>query len=384
MKKQLIAIVCVVFLICNIFNGCKDGKNNTESEKIVEKDKGVDYNTFCFYYNWYGNEEFDGSQVHWAHEITPNPQGGDNQNPGRIPGTDNNISSNYFPELGTYSNNDPKIIQKHMQMFLKARIGVLAVTWWNNRDLGKENISILLDEAAKVGIKICFHIEPIRNRNAQTTKENIEYIVDTYGNHPGFYKKDGKPLFFIYDSYLTPAEEWATLLEPDGNITIRNTPYDAIMIGLWVKSGEEDYFLKSGFDGFYTYFSSTGFVYGSTPSNWDHMQQWAKANNKLFIPSVGPGYIDERIRPWNTANTRDRNNGRYYDAMYKKAIDVKASSISITSFNEWHEGSQIEPAIPLKCDVFEYLDYGDLGADYYLDRTAFWVGEFQKNKQNQK
>ena len=108
------------------------------------------------------------------------------------------------------------------------------------------------------------------------------------------------------------------------------------------------------------------------------MLQWSKEHHKLFIPSVGPGYIDTRIRPWNESTTRDRENGKYYDEMYKAAIESGAPYISITSFNEWHEGTQIEPAIPMKCNVFEYLDYQPLENDYYLLRTAYWVDQFQK------
>jgi hypothetical protein len=52
------------------------------------------------------------------------------------------------------------------------------------------------------------------------------------------------------------------------------------------------------------------------------------------------GYIDTKIRPWNNLNTKERNNGYYYENMFKNAINLKNPSkiISITSFNEWHEG----------------------------------------------
>jgi hypothetical protein len=47
--------------------------------------------------------------------------------------------------------------------------------------------------------------------------------------------------------------------------------------------------------------------------------------------------------------------------------------VGITSFNEWHEGTQIEPAMPKQIQGFTYLDYQPLAPDYYLDRTAYWV-----------
>ena len=30
-------------------------------------------------------------------------------------------------------------------------------------------------------------------------------------------------------------------------------------------------------------------------------------------------------------------------------MGVAAKMVSVTSFNEWHEGTQIEPAVPMRC-----------------------------------
>lgn len=386
MKEKLLIIGCsllALFMLIS-YTGCSsdNGEDIVTPESPEDGDnETLDYNTICFYYDWYGNEEFDGGMSHWAHAIAPNPNGG--SSPGTIPGTEGNIASNFYPELGRYSNRDPEIVKKHMEMFQKARIGVAAVSWWNEKTAAEaDKNQLLLDEAQKVGVKVCFHLEPYSGRNPENLKENMKKLIDKYGNHPAFYKVDGKPMFFIYDSYNIEAEEWAKLLSPNGAITIRNTAYDSYVIGLWLDNvGKQGpVILNSHFDGFYTYFSSLGFNYGSTPTNWNTMQKWAENNNKIFIPSVGPGYIDTRIRPWNTPATRNRNNGRYYDVMYGKAIESKASFISITSFNEWHEGSQIEPATPYTGSAFTYLDYESLAPDYYLTRTAHWIKEFRKSR----
>lgn len=339
------------------------------------------YQAFCFYYNWYGNTEKNGKEIHWAHSVMKSSPS--DTTSGFIPGG-RNIASNFFPQLLPYSSTDSATVASHMQMMNTARIGVIVLTWWNKADFGMQSIPLIMREAAKAGIKVCFHIEPFGGRNAETTRQNIKLIIDTYGKHPAFYKLNGKPLFFIYDSYLTKAEEWATLLHPKGSISIRNTAYDATMIGLWVKKGEEDFFKQSYFDGFYTYFGATGFTYGSTPANWKYMQEWAVKNDKLFIPCVGPGYIDTRVRPWNGKTTRDRENGKYYDRMFKQAIDSHAPFIGITSFNEWHEGTQIEPAIPYKVKEFHYLDYTPLAPDYYLKRTAYWISQAEKSTKESK
>ena len=104
----------------------------------------------------------------------------------------------------------------------------------------------------------------------------------------------------------------------------------------------------------------------------------------LFVPCVAPGYDDERVRPWNSQNTRDREAGAYYDRAWRGAIDAGARAVGVTSFNEWHEGTQIEaavPAAPARDGVPPYRDYGP-DADFYLKKTASWVEAFARSRGN--
>ena len=330
----------------------------------------VNYDLHTFYYNWYGNPKLDGKYRHWAHGIIPHWSDTSwNNLPPHQGGND--IGANFYPQLGCYSNNDSSIIRKHMQMIYKAGIGTICMSWWGKDSYEDKSMKLYLDAAAKQGLKINFHLEPFPNRTAKSTIDAAKYIIDTYGGHPAFYRKDGKPMFYVYDSYLIKKEEWKKALAP-----IRNTKYDGYYIGLWVEKGEEEFFKESGFDGFYTYFVSEGFTYGSTIKNWKYLSSWAKENNKLFIPCVGPGYSDTQVRPWNGQNFKSREKGVYYDRMFTGAIESKPDIIGITSFNEWHEGTQIEPAIPFQNDSFVYEDYGNLPSDFYLNKTKEWSSKF--------
>ena len=92
-------------------------------------------------------------------------------------------------------------------------------------------------------------------------------------------------------------------------------------------------------------------------------------NNLIFIPSFGPGYNDLQVRPWNKVTTGDRRNGSYYQEGFKNGVKYTRSGIlSITSFNEWGEGTQIESAVP-KEGSRVYLDYTPRGGDFYLQLT---------------
>ncbi len=211
-----------------------------------------------------------------------------------------------------------------------------------------------MDIAAEFGIKVNFPLEPMEERNADTTLEWVKYIIDRYGNHPAFYREEDTklPMFYVYDSYKTSAEDWARLLKEDGGISLRGTEYDALFIGLWVNKGEEQFMLKGGFDGFYNYFATDNFTYGSTWKNWSYLAEFAEEHDLIYIPCVGPGYNDQRIRPWNTINYRNREEGKYYDTAWQHGLETKVRIIGITLFYEWHEGTQIETSIPKKIEGF--------------------------------
>jgi hypothetical protein len=333
----------------------------------------VSTRVIAFYYGWYGNPQTDGAYHNWNHPVA-------DKTGRRFPGGED-IGANFYPQAGCYSANDPKALDGQMRELRAAGVGVLCSSWWGKDSPTDKILPKLLDAAARQGLKVNIHVEPFPGRNATTTRRAIAYILDTYGSHPAFHRGKefgSRPVFFVYDSYLTPAAEWAAVLEPKGTNTLRGTRYDAAVIGLWVKEQDGEFMKEGHFDGFYTYFAADGFTYGSTSANWPKLNEFARRTGKIFVPSVGPGYVDTRIRPWNGRTTRDRERGAYYDREFKAALESGAGLVSITSYNEWHEGTQIEPAAPKEIPGFTYLDYGPLPPDYYLKRTAYWVGELVK------
>lgn len=361
-------------------------------ENELQDFREPNYNVHTFYYVWYGSPQFDGKYVHWDHPLLPHwdPKVASSYSTGRhLPPED--IGANFYPALGPYSSRDPAVLEEHMRQLRTAAVGVLAVSWYprSMKDDNGEEIDnllpLILDAADKYQLKVVFHIEPYKGRDDANMHENIQYIVDRYGNHPAFYKyktSTGKllPLYYIYDSYLQTPDVWAQLLKPNGISTVRNTPYDGIFIALLVEERHKKDILTAGFDGLYTYFATNGFTYGSSHHNWRSIKTFCDYNDLVFIPSVGPGYIDTSIRPWNAQNTRNRINGKYYETAFNAAVDARPQIISITSFNEWHEGTQIEKAIPKTWGKTVYLDYLPHKPTVYLEITQRWARKFSEEQ----
>ncbi|KAL7874453.1 hypothetical protein SRHO_G00054230 [Serrasalmus rhombeus] len=356
-------------------------------------DKGMSYDVHIFYYMWYGNPQMDERYLHWDHILVPHwdPKIAASYPRGRhMPPED--IASSFYPELGPYSSRDPEVLESHMEQIGAAGAGVLVLSWYppgladDHGEPTEDLVPSILDAAIRHGLKVAFHIQPYKGRTDHSVHENIKYLTDRYGDHGAFYRfttSNGKalPLFYIYDSYLTPPEAWAEMLTSTGSHSLRGTPYDGVFIALIVEERHKNDILAGGFDGMYTYFASNGFSYGSSHQNWKGIKTFCDGNNLLFVPSVGPGYIDTSIRPWNNHNTRNRVNGRYYETALQATLNVRPEIVTITSFNEWHEGTQIERAVPKKTVTRLYLDYQPHEPDLYLELTRRWVEQFSREKE---
>lgn len=158
-------------------------------------------------------------------------------------------------------------------------------------------------------------------------------------------------MFFVYDSYHIPAREWEALLGPVGPKSVRGGPLDGVFIGLWLNEPDGQELVGGGFDGAYSYFATDGFSHGASTRRWADLARFLQDRSMIFVPSVAPGYDDSKIRPWNTANRRAREGGAYYRRMWEAALESGAEFVTVTSFNEWGEGTQIEPAVARQIDV---------------------------------
>jgi len=366
-----------------------DFPGTAESQELVQRKKAqkdlckqinVDRKIHTFYYGWYGNPEFDKQYIGWNQGVIPHMVETTWNDVPPYPGGDN-IASNFYPQLGCYSNSDPAVIQTHMQQICDAGIGVVAVSWWGREHFTDRSVPTILDTAHSYGLRVVFHIEPFYSTVTEF-KPQLGYISENYNQHPAIYRLNGVPLYYLYNSFKLEHQEWHSMLSPESETTIRNTPLDGVFISLWTTQFDGEFTVKSGFDGFYSYFASDGFSYGSTTLNWLHLSQFARENNLIYIPCVGPGYLDTRVRPWNGKTTKSRGNGRYYEAMMEKAVDTAPDFIGITSFNEWFEGTQIEPAVPKTIPSFTYEEYGkDEDPLFYIKKTKELISRYVKSNQ---
>ena len=337
----------------------------------------------CMYYGWYGNPKTDKRWYHWDHPQLPHWDKNIARNypTGRHKGGDD-VGSNFYPQLGAYSSRDPKVILAHMQQMRAAGCGVAVVSWYppssddvggggaDDRKGGANGLLPLLFPAAQAtGVRIAFHVEPYSGRSPETLLANARYVHSAYGAEAALFRHKNKPVLYVYDSYRVGAADWARALRPGSGV--RGTKDDCIFVALVVEQAHLSDAITAGFDGVYTYFASP-ISYGAKIENWQAIATTAKGAGLMWIPCVGPGYVDTRVRPWNGGATIAREGGAYYDRGWQAALATQPAWVGITSFNEWHEGTQIEPAVP-KAYPEQYADYSPQAPSFYLDRTRHWA-----------
>jgi hypothetical protein len=290
----------------------------------------------AFYYPWYGTAAHDGAWLHWS------------QN-GHTPPAD--IASNYWPARGVYSSADPAVLSSQMAEIAGAGIDQIVVSWWGRGSTEDGRLPAVLAAARHDGIAVAAHIEPYPGRSVSSVLADISYLRGL-----------GISTFFVYRPLDFAAADWATANETLKGVQVfAQTP----LVG----------FAAAGrFSGVYTY---DVLVWGG--DKFSRICAEAHAVHLLCLPSVGPGYDAQRAT--GDSRVKPRRNGATYDAMWRAAIAAGADQVTITSFNEWHEGTQIEPAAAHA----GYLSYegawGHTGAAAraaYLDRTAYWSALFRK------
>jgi len=285
----------------------------------------------AFYYGWYGNPTVSGKWVHWK-DVDE--------------GNKTIASSTHWPKLGPYDSHDPKVVDQHFRWAKKAGLTGFIVSWWRQGDFHDEGMPLMLETAGKHGMKITIYYETVPPRGdpkPEGAVNDLLYLLNKYGKHKAWLTFQGKPVFFIYGRTLNEIklEGWKQVIAEVNS----KYPGGAVFIG--DRISEE---AARIFDGIHTY-NVTGRTKGMTP---EQLRTWARdyyamtvktAGDKIAAVTVIPGYDDHKLGRPEPRPITSRHDGETYRILWEEAIAAKPDWVLITSWNEWHEGSEIEPSL---------------------------------------
>lgn len=264
-----------------------------------------------------------------------------------------------------YSCGERATLQRHIEQAHNAGIDAFMVAWTGREDGRIDGrVRQLLDLAGPYGFKIAVFLDITASGNfqsAEQTRENLRYVINTFASHPNYLRFQNRPLIGFWALPRVPTfpgqnayETWMQLrqeLDPGGWT-------------FWLGEGVDFSYLDI-FDAIYFFDISWAAEPSSALASYSrklNAYNGAHGTSKPFIATVMPGYDDTRM-PGRETHYRDRAGGEYYRKSWQAAIDYQAALAIINSWNEWYEGSHIEPS----------QNYGT----QYLELTAQWVPQFK-------
>jgi Glycosyl hydrolase family 99 len=284
-----------------------------------------------FFYPWYSNMRHDGGYAHWT-------QGG------HQPPFD--LASQFYPARGPYSSADPRVLRAQMRDIAAAGIDEVVSSWWGRGSREDDRLPAVMRAARRFHLRVAVQLEPYPGRTVASIGADLAYL-----------RSRGIRDVYLYRSNDFAVEEWWPVTsQPNG-------------MRLFAQTSRVGFAARAGFAGFYTY---DILLYDG--AKFGRLCEQARSAGIICGPSVGPGYAasaatgDTRVKP--------RLDGSTYDSMWRAAEAAGADLVTITSYNEWGEGTQIEPAG--HGGRYESYDgaYGLRGRAAeraYITRTRYWT-----------
>lgn len=331
------------------------------------------------YYPWYDTDPW----FHWNDDDHAPPL---------------DVTASSMPRLGPYDTYDVRVLEQHARWIADAGVGAINLSWWGRGDYTDLAVPRVMDVMRDHDIKVTFHLEPYRDTRARHYADDVLFLLREYGDKRGWDtfllldEGNGRvaPVFKSFRTILpdqvqdclgrtfavpdyTPDQDWRRQTESVREGTRR----DFAHVYLLADSLDVGRTSAGGFDGVAVY---DNFV---TPPQWTHVAQNASDVGLLYSFNVNPGFdrYPERLPPpppdvdpcyggplgfepggthpeWADMRARTDAQGlaleRISESFMATTTLQRRSGTSngdrgfflayVNSFNEWHEGSQFEPA----------------------------------------
>ena len=235
------------------------------------------------------------------------------QQGGVQPPTD--VASSFYPVRGVYSSADALVVDAQMSEIAAAGIGVVITSWWGRGSREDRRLPQLLGAARRHGLSVAAHLEPYRGRTVESTEADIGYLRG----------------LGISDVYV-----WASSELPDrgmGGDERANRRRPRLREHEPRRAAPPRAASTAS-----TPTTSCSSTAASSRASASRRVGCTSCAHRRSARATTPGAQprDLRVKP--------RRDGARYDGMWRGALRAEADLVTVTSYNEWHEGTQIEPA----------------------------------------
>jgi len=333
----------------------------------------LDHSVWTVYFVWYASPLFDPqhSWNHWCHPRSYVDKTGKvskremrNAANWMAPGKRDAAASNY-PLIGCYDSSDEKVIRWHMRTAREHGIDGFIVGWWGPHPKGdpEGNTDKPLAMAAEMAKDYGLSLAIVSDGEAEPVSmvRRLKLIWDLYGKNESFLDTEGRMMIYTWTwgrMGTAGIDRVKAELEAYGAryFYVGDAPFSTFTL----PSETSKEALAERFD-------ALGHFISLPDSQMVEQHELARRMGKMSIGTVSPG-IDlssVELRAGRNPELCPRDDGRFYKNKWDIVAGRDMDAIWVTSWNEWHEGAEVEPS---RDEGFLYLQMTKYYSKLYKER----------------
>lgn len=322
---------------------------------------------YAHYMPWF-EDKSTSANGKWGWHWTMN-----NQNPDNIDAAGKReIAAHYYPIIGPYASSNSSLIEYHLLLMKYSGIDGVLIDWYGSSDVldygtNRRNTEALIDRIDEVGLKfaIVYEDATIGNIISQTgsgdalslARSDMLYIKQKYFANANYIKIDGKPLLMVFGpNYFHEATQW-----------------DFIMSVFDVKPC----FMPLWGNSFQTGTTTEGEYIWVDQTDIDTKYATSDQHN-VFAGGAWPGFNDfyQEGGAGNTLFVIEHDQGSVWNELLEKASANEPDFLQLITWNDFGEGTMIEPTIEFGYTYLEKLQEFS-GASYSKDQLEYIAKQYQ-------
>jgi Glycosyl hydrolase family 99/Glycosyltransferase WbsX len=231
---------------------------------------------------------------------------------GWFPETEN-WASHYTPLAGKYDSSDAAVVATQVRQARAAGLNAFISSWWGQGTKTDSRLPLLLDTAASQGFKVApyYEKEGFGNPTAAELGSDLSYLAAKAAASPAWLRVGGKPVLFVYNA-------------DDLSCTVTDR---------WLSANQGRFYLNMKvFPGYQNC--------ASQPDAW-HQYGPASAIQEVlpWSVNVAPGFFK-----FDESTPRLARDMTTFKSVLARQVTSGAQWQLVTSWNEWGEGTGVEPA----------------------------------------
>ena len=350
----ILAVFLVLVLVGVAFGVFQYYSNRTPPKGSVNSPKAGQY-WATFYYPWYCDASCPSLDM-WRHW---NSSGYSPPNSWASRFLPDNGSGSFDPASELYSSLSTTVINRDLTWMADARFNFTLVSWWGQNSFEDNAFRLMLAQArdnATLHLKLAAYYE-LEGKGDPTVDQivgNLTYIYENRANFTSYFRigPSNLPVVFVYaDQYDSSnyADRWSTARS------------------LMTAKGEPMFIVLKVFDG-YT-------QYATAVDGWYQYRPDVNVTSANSFPhyELQPGYsalATPGFWSFSEASPRLDRNATGFALAVRTIASLRPSEarfLLIETFNEWHEGTQVEPGVPVNTGTSSFTQAGPSYGFTYLD-----------------